>query len=74
MEADAGMLVAALCRKHGFGDDSYYKWRTRFGGMYVSEAGRLRDLEREQQIEEVPDRSVSGHQIATTATLIPRVT
>jgi len=46
-EAEAGMPVAQLCRKHGFSDASFYKWRTKFGGMDVSEARRLRELEGE---------------------------
>ena len=46
-EAEAGMPVAQLCRKHGFSDASFYKWRAKFGGMDVSEARRLRDLEGE---------------------------
>lgn len=46
-EAEAGMPVAELCRKHGFSDASFYKWRAKFGGMDVSEARRLRDLEGE---------------------------
>ena len=46
-EAEAGMPVAELCRKHGFSDASFYKWRAKFGGMDVSEAKRLRDLEGE---------------------------
>jgi len=46
-EAEAGMPVAALCRKHGFSDASFYKWRAKYGGMDVSEARRLRDLEGE---------------------------
>ena len=46
-EAEAGMPVAELCRKHGFSDASFYKWRAKFGGMDVSEARRLRELEGE---------------------------
>lgn len=46
-EVEAGMAVADLCRKHGFSDASFYKWRAKFGGMDVSEARRLRDLEGE---------------------------
>ena len=46
-EVEAGMAVAVLCRKHGFSDASFYKWRAKFGGMDVSEARRLRDLEGE---------------------------
>ena len=46
-EADAGMPVVELCRKHGFSDASYYKWKAKFGGMEVSDAKRLRGLEEE---------------------------
>ncbi|WP_240648300.1 transposase, partial [Pararobbsia silviterrae] len=41
-EADAGMKVADLCRKHGISDATFYNWRSRYGGMDVSEARRLR--------------------------------
>jgi len=34
------MPVAELCRKHGFSDASYYKWKAKFGGMEVSDAKR----------------------------------
>ena len=44
-EADAGIPVKDLCRKHGFSDASYYLWRTKFGGMNVSDAKRLKELE-----------------------------
>jgi putative transposase len=46
-EADGGMPVVELCRKHGFSDASYYKWKAKFGGMGVSDAKRLRALEEE---------------------------
>ena len=46
-EADAGMPVVELCRRHGFSDASYYKWKAKFGGMEVSDAKRLRALEEE---------------------------
>jgi len=39
--------VQELCRKHGFSDASYYKWKAKFGGMDVSEAKRLKALEDE---------------------------
>ena len=48
-EADAGMKVADLCRKHGISDATFYNWRSRYGGMDVSEARRLRRLEEENQ-------------------------
>jgi putative transposase len=44
-EADAGVPVKELCRKHGFSDGSYYLWRSKFGGMGVSDAKRLKELE-----------------------------
>ncbi len=41
------MPVAELCRKHAFSEASYYLWRSKFGGMNVSEAKRLKELETE---------------------------
>ncbi len=46
-EAEAGLGVKDLCRKHGFREASYYLWRSKFGGMSVSEAKRLKQLETE---------------------------
>ncbi|GAP66863.1 transposase [Mizugakiibacter sediminis] len=46
-EAEAGLAVKDLCRKHGFSEASYYLWRSKFGGMSVSEARRLKELETE---------------------------
>jgi putative transposase len=46
-EADAGMPVKELCRRHGFSEASYYLWRGKFGGMDVSDAKRLKVLEAE---------------------------
>ena len=44
-EADAGLPIKELCRRHAFSEASYYLWRSKFGGMSVSEAKRLRALE-----------------------------
>jgi len=44
-EADAGMAVKDLCRRHGFSEASYYLWRSKFGGMDVADAKRLKALE-----------------------------
>lgn len=44
-EADAGMPVKDLCRRHGFSEASYYLWRSKFGGMDVADAKRLKALE-----------------------------
>ena len=46
-EADAGLPVKELCRKHGFSEPSYYAWEAKFGGMKVSDAQRLKALEAE---------------------------
>ena len=46
-QADAGMNVADLCRKEGFSTATFYKWRSKFGGMEVPDARRLRELEAE---------------------------
>ena len=44
-EADAGLTVKDLCRRHGFSEASYYLWCSKFGGMNVPDAKRLKTLE-----------------------------
>jgi putative transposase len=44
-EAEAGVAVKELARKHGFSDASFYLWRSKFGGMDVPDAKRLKSLE-----------------------------
>ena len=46
-EAEAGMPVKELCRQHGFSEASYYLWKSKFGGMSVPEAKRLKELDAE---------------------------
>ena len=46
-EHQAGLSAAELCRKYGISDATFYKWRSKYGGMEVSEAKRLRGLEDE---------------------------
>jgi putative transposase len=46
-QAESGVPVKELCRKNGFSDATFYEWRGRLGGMEVSEALRLRELEGE---------------------------
>ncbi len=46
-EADAGIAIRDRCRRHGFSEASYYVWRSKFGGMSVPDAKRLKDLESE---------------------------
>ena len=41
-EAEAGMPVSELCRRHAFSDATFYKWRAKYGGMQADEAKRLR--------------------------------
>lgn len=44
-EADKGIALKELCRKHGFSEASYYLWRSKYGGMDISDAKRLKALE-----------------------------
>lgn len=46
-EAEAGMPIKDLCRRRGFSEASYYLWLSKFGGMSVPDAKRLRELETE---------------------------
>ena len=46
-EADAGVPVAQIARKHGISAATFYQWRAKFGGMEVSDMKRLRELEQE---------------------------
>ena len=43
------MPVKELCRKHGMSDATLYNWKAKYGGMAVSEARRLKDLEEENR-------------------------
>ena len=45
----AGVPTAELCRKHGISEATFYNWRSRYGGMEVSEARRLKSLEDENR-------------------------
>jgi len=45
----AGLGAKELCRKHGISDATFYKWRSRYGGMEVSDAKRLKALEDENR-------------------------
>jgi putative transposase len=46
-EAEAGAKPAELCRRHGISEATYYNWKAKYAGMTVSEARRLRELEKE---------------------------
>jgi len=46
-EQEAGVPTAEVCRRHGVSSATFYKWKAKFGGLEVSEAKRLRQLEDE---------------------------
>ena len=46
-EADTGMSVKEVCRKHGISDATFYNWKSKYGGMSASELKRLREIEEE---------------------------
>jgi putative transposase len=48
-EAESGAKVGELCRRHGISDATFYNWRSRYGGLEVSELRRLRQLEEENR-------------------------
>lgn len=48
-EAEAGMKLPDLCRKYGISDATYYNWKAKYGGMTVSDAKRLKQLEDENR-------------------------
>jgi len=48
-EHEAGVSAKELCRRHGMSDASFYKWKAKFGGMEISDAKKLRNLEDENR-------------------------
>lgn len=48
-EAEAGLPVAELCRKHGVSDATFYKWRAKYGGMEASMMQNYKHLEEENR-------------------------
>ena len=46
-ENEGGVSASELCRKHGMSDATFYNWRKKYGGMSVSDARRLKELELE---------------------------
>jgi len=48
-EAEAGIAVIELCRKYGISDQTYYNWKAKYGGMTVSDARKLKQLEQENR-------------------------
>lgn len=48
-EAELGIKIAELCRKHGISDQTFYNWRNKYGGMDIGEAKRLKLMEDENR-------------------------
>lgn len=48
-EAESGIPVAELCRKHGMSDATFYNWRSKYGGMDASMMKRMKELEEENR-------------------------
>ena len=48
-EHQAGIPTAELCRRQGISEATFYNWRSRYGGMEVSDARRLKSLEDENR-------------------------
>jgi putative transposase len=46
-QADGGRAVKELCREHGISEATYYNWKSKYGGMEISELRRMKDLETE---------------------------
>ena len=46
-ETDTGMKVAEVCRKHGISQPTYYNWKSKYGGLSVSDLKRTKELEAE---------------------------
>jgi putative transposase len=70
-EADAGLKVADICRKHGISQPTYYNWKSKYGGMGVSELKRVKELEAEHSklkrmyadLAMEPERSGDRHSV-----------
>ncbi len=48
-EAESGLQASDLCRQQGISEATYYRWKSKYGGLEVSEAKRLRALEEEDR-------------------------
>ena len=67
-DGDTGIAVKDLCRKHGFSAASYYLWKSKFGGMSVSDAKRLRELETENaRLKQLLAESLLENEVAREA-------
>ena len=48
-QAQAGVKTAEICRQHGISEQTYYRWKAKYGGLELSEAKKLRRLEDENR-------------------------
>lgn len=48
-QVEAGATVRDVCREHGIAENTYYRWKSKYGGMQVNEARRLKELELENR-------------------------
>jgi putative transposase len=59
-EGEAGAKVADVCRRHGISQVTYHRWKSKYGGMTVSEARRLKALEDENRRIRPTNRVMGG--------------
>ena len=64
-EHQAGLGAKELCRKHGVSDATFYKWRSKYGGMEVSDAKKLKALE----VENTKLKKLLAEQMMDVSTL-----
>ena len=48
-QAQAGVKTTEICRQHGISEQTYYRWKAKYGGLELSEAKKLRRLEEENR-------------------------
>jgi putative transposase len=48
-QAESGVPIPVLCREHGMSNSSFYKWRSKYGGMDASLMARMKELEEENR-------------------------
>lgn len=48
-EQEAGAATAEVCRRHGISEQTFYRWKAKYGGMAPSDASRLKSLEDENR-------------------------
>ena len=52
-EQETGAKVSELCRRHGISETTFYKWKSKYGGLKVSDAKRLKALEDENKLKKL---------------------